>query len=197
MCAMTDKEIESLFIESIKIKEESKLLIPDIAKAGEAIFKAINRGNKILSCGNGGSAGDAQHFTSELVNRFEKERISLAAVSLSSDINTLSAIANDYGVAYMFSKQVDAIGKKDDILIAISTSGNSDNIIKAIESAKQKQMSIIALTGKGGGKINSMMKQLDDSKDIELCVPSSSTARIQEVHLLIIHSLCYYIDSFY
>jgi len=184
--------ISTLFNESIAVKTQAlPLLTPNIVKAAQMMVNCLEQGHKILSCGNGGSAGDAQHFSAELLNRFEKERRELAAIALTTDSSTLTAIANDYAFELIFSKQIKALGQKGDILLAISTSGNSPNIIQAIESAHEKSLSIIALTGKEGGK---MAKILTDS-DVEIRVPSASTARIQEVHLLVIHCLCDLIDS--
>jgi D-sedoheptulose 7-phosphate isomerase len=146
---------------------------------------------KILSCGNGGSAGDAQHFSAELLNRFEKERPGLPAIAISTDTSTITAIANDYSYEEIFSKQVLALGMANDTLLAISTSGNSTNIVQAIGAAHEREMSVIALTGNDGGKIASELRK----NDIEIRVPSDRTARIQEVHLVIIHCLCDLIDN--
>jgi len=183
--------VSTLFNESIAVKMQAlPLLTPNIVQAAQMMVHCLEQGHKILSCGNGGSAGDAQHFSAELLNRFEKERRELAAIALTTDSSTLTAIANDYAFELIFSKQIKALGQKGDILLAISTSGNSPNIIQAIESAHEKSLSVIALTGKEGGK---MAKILTDS-DVEIRVPSASTARIQEVHLLVIHCLCDLID---
>jgi D-sedoheptulose 7-phosphate isomerase len=150
----------------------------------------LNNG-KILSCGNGGSAGDAQHFSAELVNRFEKERPALPALALTTDSSTLTAIANDYDYSQIFSKQITALGQPGDILLAISTSGNSANVVEAINASHDREMSIVALTGKDGGP----MAQLLNEQDIEIRIPSDRTARIQEVHLVVIHCLCDFIDT--
>jgi len=152
---------------------------------------ALTSGNKILACGNGGSAADAQHFAAELVGRFERERPGLAAIALTTDSSIVTAIGNDYGYNIVFARQVEALGQPGDILLAISTSGNSANVIAAIEAARQREMTVIALTGKGGGRIGDML----DEFDIHLCVPSDRTARIQEVHLLTLHCLCDGIDE--
>jgi D-sedoheptulose 7-phosphate isomerase len=149
-------------------------------------------GGKILSCGNGGSAGDAQHFSAELLNRFEKERPGLPAIAISTDTSTLTAIANDYDYNEIFSKQVSALGTDGDILLAISTSGNSANVIAAIEAAHERGMRVVAMTGKDGGKIASVLSETDT----EIRVPSERTARIQEVHLVVIHCLCDLIDTY-
>lgn len=168
-----------------------EMLAAPIAAAIEIMTGSLVNGGKILACGNGGSAGDAQHFAAELVGRFEAERQELAAIALTVDTSILTAIANDYSFNQVFSKQVRALGHAGDVLLAISTSGNSGNVIEAIQAAHDADMRIIALTGKGGGRIGDMLR--DD--DIHLCVPADRTARIQETHLLIIHCLCDGIDS--
>lgn len=162
-----------------------------IEQAGMVMVEALLSGKKILSCGNGGSAGDAQHFSSELLNRFETERPSLPAIALTTDSSTLTSIANDYSYEEVFSKQIRALGNAGDVLLAISTSGNSKNVIKAIEAAVSRDMRIIALTGKDGGDIAGLLGE----HDVEVRVPSSRTARIQEVHLMTIHCLCEIIDT--
>ena len=161
-----------------------------IAEAIELLFVALSNGNKILACGNGGSAADAQHFAAELVGRFERERLPLPALALTTDTSILTAIGNDYSYQEIFSKQVQAFGQSGDVLLAMSTSGNSANVIAAIDVALERDMRIVALTGKGGGAIG---KRLTDA-DVHLCVPHDRTARIQEVHLLTIHCLCDGID---
>ncbi|MBS0511374.1 MAG: phosphoheptose isomerase [Proteobacteria bacterium] len=165
-------------------------LAAPIAGAVEIMTTALLNNGKILACGNGGSAADAQHFAAELVNRFEMERPPLAAVALTTDSSTLTSIANDYDFTQIFSKQVRALGQPGDVLLAISTSGNSPNVIEAIVAAHEREVRVIALTGKGGGKIGEMLAD----GDIHLCVPSDRTARIQEVHLLVLHCLCDGID---
>ena len=152
--------------------------------------ECVRDGQKILSCGNGGSAGDAQHFSSELLNRFEMERPPLPAMALTTDSSTLTAIANDYSYDDIFAKQIKALGETGDALLAISTSGNSANVVRAIDAAQDRGMTVIALTGQDGGE---MAPALIDT-DIEVRVPSDRTARIQEVHLLVIHCLCDVID---
>lgn len=184
--------LTQLFVDSIETKQKAlPVLTPAIAHAIEAMVTSLINGNKILSCGNGGSAGDAQHFSSELLNRFERERPSLPAIALTTDTSTLTSIANDYSYNEIFSKQIRALGLAGDVLLAISTSGNSANVIQAIQAAHDKNMKVIALTGKDGGDMASLLQ--DD--DIEIRVPSTSTARIQEVHLLVIHCLCDGIDN--
>ncbi|MBL8492497.1 MAG: phosphoheptose isomerase [Rhodocyclaceae bacterium] len=155
------------------------------------MVEALRAGNKILSCGNGGSAADAQHFAAELLNRFERERPPLAAVALTTDSSTLTSIGNDYRFEDVFSKQVLGLGRPGDVLLAISTSGNSPNVQEAIRAAHQRGMPVVALTGKGGGTVGGLLKEAD----IHLCVPASRTARIQEVHLLVLHCLCDGIDA--
>ena len=162
----------------------------DIADASTQLTNCILAKNKILCCGNGGSASDAQHFAAELVARFERERPSLPAISLVTDTSTITAIANDYDYSEIFSKQVNAIGQANDFLLAISTSGNSANILKAINAAHKKNMHVVALTGKKGGKITSLLK----TTDIHICIPSNVTCRIQESHIVVLHCLCDLID---
>lgn len=179
------------FNESIKLKTESvDVLAPLIANAAATIADSLLQEHKILSCGNGGSAADAQHFSSEMLNRFEMERPGLPAVALTTDSSTLTSIANDYQYADIFSKQIRALGQPGDILLAFSTSGESHNIIHAIDAAHDRGMKVIALTGREGGQVANLMEE----DDIEMRVPSWSTARIQEVHIMIIHSLCDLVD---
>lgn len=186
------QKVHQLFKESIETKWAAlECLSNPIVQAAQVITNAFHQNAKVLSCGNGGSAADAQHFASEMLNRFEYERVSLPAIALSTDTSTITSIANDYHYDEIFARQIKGLGQKGDILLAISTSGNSANILSAITAAKQKAMRVIALTGKEGGKVATLLQQ----DDIELRVPSVSTARIQEVHLLIIHCLCDYIDQ--
>ena len=187
---LTDR-IKEHFEESLSVKKLSmERLTLDLAQATQVMVDSLKLGGKILACGNGGSAGDAQHFAAELVGRFERERMELGAIALTTDSSILTAIGNDYGFDEIFSKQVRAIGKKEDILLWISTSGNSPNVILAIKAAKKMGMRVVAFTGRGGGKI----KDLLEPEDVHLCVPSERTARIQETHLLLIHCLCDGID---
>ncbi len=184
--------IKNHFLQSIETKERAaETLVEPIQMAGELMVQCLLKEGKILTCGNGGSAGDAQHFSAELLNRFEKERPGLPALALTTDSSTLTAIANDYHYDEIFSKQVSALGQEGDILLAISTSGNSSNVITAIKAAHERQMRVVAMTGKDGGK----MADLYGENDIEIRVPSDRTARIQEVHLVVIHCLCDYIDT--
>ena len=189
---MSIESIEQQFLDSAETKRmAATLMAPHIDAAVERMVAALTSGNKILACGNGGSAADAQHFAAELVGRFERERPGLAAIALTTDSSILTAIGNDYDFSVVFSKQVEALGQPGDILLALSTSGNSANVIAAIHAAHQRDMSVVALTGEGGGKIATVL----DEFDIDLCVPSDRTARIQEVHLLTLHCLCDGIDE--
>ncbi len=186
------ERIKSNFTESIQTKiAASEQISESIEQAGLIMVQCLLSGQKILACGNGGSAGDAQHFSAELLNRYETERPSLPAIALTTDSSTITSIANDYHYDEVFSKQLRALGNNGDVLLAISTSGNSSNVIKAIETAVSRDMPIIALTGKDGGDIAGLLGE----HDVEIRVPSSRTARIQEVHLLVIHCLCDIIDS--
>jgi D-sedoheptulose 7-phosphate isomerase len=167
-----------------------EVITPAIVAAGSTMTQALLSGHKILACGNGGSAGDAQHFSSEMLNRFETERPGLPAIALTTDSSTLTSIANDYQYEEIFSKQVLALGQPGDILFVISTSGNSDNILRAVQSAHERDMICIALNGRDGGELVSVLT----GKDINICVPGQSTARIQEVHIIVLHCLCDLID---
>lgn len=183
--------INKNFQESISTKQLSiEVLAEPIARAAQNITQCILNDGKILSCGNGGSAGDAQHFSSEMLNRFEMERPGLPAMALTTDSSTLTSIANDYNFDQIFSRQVSALGQQGDILLAISTSGNSANVNKAVIAAHDREMHVVALTGKNGGELAPLLA----SEDVEIRVPAESTARIQEVHLLVIHCLCDLID---
>ncbi len=188
---MTRQRILDQFNESAELKiQAASLLAQPIAEAVDLMFGALANGNRILACGNGGSAADCQHFAAELVGRFERERLPLPAMALSTDSSILTAIGNDYGFADIFAKQVQAFGQSGDVLLAISTSGNSANVLAAIESALERDMRVVALTGKGGGTIARLLTDAD----VHICVPHERTARIQEVHLLIVHCLCDGID---
>ena len=184
--------INQHFTDSAQLKLQAmELLAGPLARASERMVECLMQEGKILSCGNGGSAADAQHFSAELLNRFEKERPPLAAMALSTDTSTITSIANDYHYNEIFSKQVRALGQPDDILLAISTSGNSPNVMEAINAAHDRQMDVVALTGKQGGKIAALL----GPNDVHICVPAERTARIQEVHLLCLHCMCDAIDS--
>ncbi len=184
--------IQAHFRESIQTKiNAAEALAEPIAQATTLIVNALLEGHKVLTCGNGGSAGDATHFSSELLNRFERERPPLPAIALTTDTSTLTSIANDYRYEEIFSKQIRALGQASDVLMAISTSGQSPNILRAIEAAHARGMCVVALTGKDGGPLATLLKE----GDVEIRVPSHRTARIQETHLLIIHCLCDLIDN--
>ena len=179
--------ISENFSESAHLKLQCMdALAAPIASAAERMVQCLKRDGKILACGNGGSAADAQHFSAELLNRFEMERPSLAGIALTTDSSTITSIANDYDFEQIFSKQVRGLGHGGDVLLAISTSGNSRNIMAAISAAHEADMSVVALTGRDGGRIGEMLSP----NDIQICVPANSTARIQEVHLLTPHCIC-------
>lgn len=183
--------IRSHFTDSIQTKiNAADSIVNIIAEASEEIVQSLLEGHKILTCGNGGSACDALHFSSEMLNRFKQERPALPAIALTADVATITSIANDYHYSDVFAKQVRALGQPGDILLAISTSGNSANIVNAIKAAHDKQMIVIALSGNDGGKVVDYLQE----KDIEIRVPAYETARIQETHLLIIHCICDIID---
>lgn len=173
------------------LKASSRELAPQLSRAVDLVFGALTNNGRILACGNGGSATDAQHFVAELVGRFERERLPLAGIALNADIAILTAVGNDYGYDSVFKRQVNALGQPGDVLVAISTSGNSPNVVHAIEAAHERDMGIIALTGKGGGLITDLL--LDT--DVHLCVPHDRTMRIQEVHIVLLHALCDGIDA--
>lgn len=186
------QRITQHFNDSIATKQAALTVLQQpIARAAEQMIRCLLGGCKILSCGNGGSAGDAQHFSSEMLNRFEMERPGLPAIALTTDTNTITAIANDYHYERIFARQIEALGQNGDILLAISTSGNSINVVKAVAAAHARGMTVIALSGKNGGALADSLNQ----NDIELRVPSNATARIQETHLVIIHCLCDLIDQ--
>ena len=189
---MTNLQILMHFRESAELnKNAAEQLAEPIAQAVEIMFAALANGNKILACGNGGSAADCQHFGAELVGRFERERLPLPAMALTTDTSVMTAVGNDYDFTDIYSKQVQAFGQAGDVLLAISTSGNSTNVVQAIDAAKEREMHIVALTGKNGGMIAAMLGE----NDAHICVPHDRTARIQEVHLLTIHCICDGIDN--
>jgi D-sedoheptulose 7-phosphate isomerase len=186
------KRINQHFTDSAELKLKAmEVLAQPLATAAERMVECLMQEGKILSCGNGGSAADAQHFSAELLNRFEKERPPLAAMALSTDTSTLTSIANDYRYEDVFSKQIRALGHPNDVLLAISTSGNSPNVMEAIRAAHDRQMTIVALTGRKGGKIADLL----GPDDVHICVPAERTARVQEVHLLCLHCMCDAIDT--
>jgi D-sedoheptulose 7-phosphate isomerase len=184
--------IQQQFTDSAQTKQQALAAMSGpIEAAVRAMVASLKAGGKIMACGNGGSAADSQHFSAELLNRFEKERPPLAAIALTTDTSTLTSIANDYRYEDVFAKQVQALGRKGDVLLAISTSGNSPNVIEAMHKAHDQGITVVALTGKQGGKMTALLAP----GDIHLCVPAERTARIQEVHLLTIHCLCDGIDA--
>ena len=183
--------INKQFDDSAETKRQSRdVLAKPIAETIQAMAECLRKDAKILCCGNGGSAADSQHFAAELINRFEMERPELAAIALTTDSSVLTSIANDYDYNQIFSKQVRGLGRKGDVLLAISTSGNSTNVIAAIEAAHARNMIVVALTGRDGGKMGAVL----NPGDIHICVPAKVTARIQEVHLLVLHCICDGID---
>ena len=184
--------IRQHFVDSAELKRSAAdALAPLIARAAGVVTECLLADGKVLACGNGGSASDAQHFAAELVGRFERERPELPAISLATDTSLLTAVANDYAFEQVFAKQVRALGAHGDVLLAISTSGNSPNVVAAVDAAHEREMRIVALTGRGGGAIGAMLRE----GDVHVCVPHERTARIQEVHLLAIHCLCDAIDT--
>ena len=188
---MMQDRVLNQFHESIELARESQALAPTIVEAGRALATCLAEGGMILCCGNGGSAADAQHFSGELLGRFETERPGLAAVTLSADTSALTAIANDYAYADVFAKQVQALGRKGDALFAITTSGNSENVVRAVRTARERGIAVVALTGRDGGAMADVL----DGDDIEIRVPGHRTSRIQEVHGLIIHCICDLVDA--
>lgn len=179
------------FAESIAVKQAAVDLAPDIAAAGRKMAETLQAGGRILACGNGGSASDAQHFSGELLGRFEREREGLPAIALSTDTSALTAIANDYDYLQVFAKQVLALGRRGDLLLAISTSGNSPNVVAAVEAARHRGMRVVALTGRDGGRLAGDLA----AQDVEIRVPAQRTCRIQETHIVVIHCLCDIIDA--
>jgi D-sedoheptulose 7-phosphate isomerase len=189
---MLEQRIEQHFIDSADLKYQSaQVLSKPIVAAIQAILASVTSGGKVLACGNGGSAADAQHFAAEFVGRYERERPELAAIALTTDSSILTAIANDYDFSVIFSKQVRAFGGAGDVLLALSTSGNSANVLAAIEAAHEREMTVVALTGRSGGKMALALRETD----VHICVPHDRTARIQEVHLLVLHCICDGVDT--
>ncbi|HEX3138935.1 MAG TPA: phosphoheptose isomerase [Rhizobacter sp.] len=188
---MLEQRIQQQFFDSADLKyAAAEILSRPIADAVSAVVGSITAGGKVLACGNGGSASDAQHFAAEFIGRFERERPGLAAIALTTDTSILTAIGNDYSFNDIFSKQVQALGQPGDVLIAITTSGNSANVLAAVEAARAKEMTVIALTGRGGGRMTELLTETD----VHICVPHERTARIQEVHILALHCLCDAVD---
>ena len=189
---MLEQRIEQHFIDSADLKyQAAQVLSKPIAAAVSAVLASVTSGGTVLACGNGGSAADAQHFAAEFVGRFERERPELGAIALTTDSSILTAIANDYSYEQIFAKQVRALGQSGDVLLAITTSGSSPNVLAAIEAAHERDMTVVALTGKGGGKMSQALRETD----VHICVPHDRTARIQEVHLLAIHCICDGVDT--
>ena len=188
---MLEQRIQQQFFDSADLKyAAAEILSKPIADAVSAVVGSITGGGKVLACGNGGSASDAQHFAAEFIGRFERERPGLAAIALTTDSSIHTAVGNDYSFDVIFAKQVQALGNPGDVLLAISTSGNSANVLAAVEAAHAKEMTVIALTGRGGGKMGDKLTETD----VHICVPHERTARIQEVHLLVLHCLCDAVD---
>lgn len=189
---MLEQRIEQHFIDSADLKyHAAQVLSKPISAAIAAVLASVTSGGKVLACGNGGSAADAQHFAAEFVGRFERERPELGAIALTTDSSILTAVANDYSYEQIFAKQVRALGQSGDVLLAITTSGSSPNVLAAIQAAHERDMTVVALTGKGGGKMGQALRETD----VHICVPHDRTARIQEVHLLTIHCICDGVDA--
>lgn len=182
------RKLNELFDESVKTISNSKSIFEDVVDSIRLMKISLKRNGKIIAFGNGGSAADAQHFVAEFIGRFEKERDSIPAIALTTDTSIITAIGNDYSFDEIFSRQCEAIIQKNDILFAISTSGNSQNIIKAVKEAKKRNVKVISLTGKTGGKLKRF-------SDVCIKIPSTSTARIQEVHRIVLHSICKIIED--
>ena len=184
---MLEQRIQQHFFDSADLKyQAAESLAGPIARAIDLLSAAISNGNKILICGNGGSAADSQHLAAELIGRFERERPELAAIALTTDTSTLTALANDYGFDHVFAKQVRALGLPGDVLVAFSTSGNSNSIVEAVRAAQGRDLNVLALTGRSGGRVATLLRE----QDVHIAVPNDRTARIQEVHLLTLHCLC-------
>jgi D-sedoheptulose 7-phosphate isomerase len=189
---MLEQRIQQHFVDSADLKyQAAQTLNKPIAAAIQAVLACVTSGGKVLACGNGGSAADAQHFAAEFVGRFERERPELGAIALTTDSSILTAVANDYDFTQIFAKQVRALGQPGDVLLAITTSGNSANVLAAIEAAHSREMTVVALTGRGGGRMGQALRETD----VHICVPHERTARIQEVHLLAIHCICDGVDA--
>mgnify|MGYP000523477847 CR=1 FL=1 len=189
---MLEQRIQQHFVDSADLKyQAAQSLTKPIAAAIQAILASVTSGGKVLACGNGGSAADAQHFSAEFVGRFERERPELGAIALSTDSSILTAVANDYDFNQVFAKQVRALGQPGDVLLAITTSGNSANVLAAVEAAHAREMTVVALTGRGGGRMSQALRETD----VHICVPHERTARIQEVHILAIHCICDGVDA--
>ncbi len=187
----SEQRVTEHFREIQAVLQAAGALTPQIVAAAALLTRSLLTEGKILSCGNGGSAADAQHFSAEMLNRFEMERPGLPAIALTTDSSTLTSISNDYSYADIFAKQVRALGRAPDVLLAISTSGNSENVSRAITAAHERDMSVVALTGRDGGKMAGLLRQ----PDVEIRAPSERTCRVQEVHVLVLHCLCDLVDA--
>jgi D-sedoheptulose 7-phosphate isomerase len=186
-----EQRIQQQFFDSADLKyAAAEVLSKPIADAVAAVMDCLTAGGKVLACGNGGSASDAQHFAAEFIGRFERERPGLAAIALTTDTSIITAIGNDYDFSAIYAKQVQALGAPGDVLIAITTSGNSANVLAAVEAAHAKEMTVVALTGRQGGRMSEALR----GPDVHICVPHERTARIQEVHILALHCLCDGVD---
>jgi D-sedoheptulose 7-phosphate isomerase len=186
-----EQRIQQQFFDSADLKyAAAEVLSKPIADAVAAVMDCLTAGGKVLACGNGGSASDAQHFAAEFIGRFERERPGLAAIALTTDTSIITAIGNDYDFSAIYAKQVQALGAPGDVLIAITTSGNSANVLAAVEAAHAKEMTVVALTGRQGGRMSEALR----GADVHICVPHERTARIQEVHILALHCLCDGVD---
>jgi len=186
------QRIQQQFIDSADLKYQcAQAIAPAVENAIQAVLASVTGGGKVLACGNGGSAADAQHFAAEFVGRFERERPELGAIALTTDSSILTAVGNDYDFNQIFAKQVRALGQAGDVLLAITTSGNSANVLAAVEAAHEREMTVVALTGRGGGRMGTALRETD----VHICVPHERTARIQEVHLLVLHCLCDGVDN--
>lgn len=184
--------VTQLFADGVELRVRCQRELPDVITRGAwLIVDALATDNKVLCCGNGGSAADAQHFSSEMLNRFERERPGLPAIALTTDASTITSIGNDYDFAEIFAKQVRALGRPGDVLLAYSTSGKSPNVLRAIDAAHERDMAVLLVSGRDGGPAATRL----GPRDIEIRVPSEQTARIQEIHLTITHCLCDLIDG--
>jgi D-sedoheptulose 7-phosphate isomerase len=189
---MLEQRIAQHFIDSADLKyQAAQQLAPHIAQAISAITAALTNGGKVMACGNGGSASDAQHFAAELLGRLERERPELACLALNTDTSVMTALANDFGYEQIFARQVRGLGAAGDVLVVLSTSGNSPNILAAVQAAHERDMSVVALTGKGGGAVAGLLRETD----VHICVPHERTMRVQEVHILVAHCICDGVDE--
>ncbi len=191
MSSINYTQVNAIFSDATRAIDSARSSVPQVAAACSRIIDCLENGGKILICGNGGSAADSLHLSSELLNKYDRVRRPLAAISLTADTSTITSIGNDESFEHVFSKQVEALGRSEDLLLVISTSGNSANILRAVEAAKHRQMGVIALNGRSGGQLSKLLQ----GNDIDIVVPGEKTARIQEVHGIIIHAFCEFIDQ--